>query len=54
LVLLKDPNVGVKVGEAYELIPAHSDTTAKLYDKYYGIRNDKVEIILSNYARGFF
>jgi D-serine deaminase-like pyridoxal phosphate-dependent protein len=42
----------VDVGDVFELIPPHSDTTAKLYDKYYGIRNDKVEVVWNNYGRG--
>jgi len=54
LALLKDPSMEVNVGDVFELIPPHSDTTAKSYDKYYGIRNDKVEVIWANYGRGLF
>jgi len=51
---LRDPSIDVKVGDVFELIPPHSDTTAKLHDKYYGIRNNKVEVIWPNYGRGLF
>ena len=52
--LFEKPNKDVKVGDVFELIPPHSDTTAKLYDKYYCIRNNKVEAIWRNYGRGLF
>lgn len=42
----------IKVGETVELIPPHSDTTAKLHDFYYGVRNGKVEAVFPNYGRG--
>ena len=41
-----------RIGDACELIPPHSDTTAKLHDRYYGIRNGKVEAVFPNYGRG--
>jgi D-serine deaminase-like pyridoxal phosphate-dependent protein len=53
-VTTNDPNKEIKVGDVFELIPPHSDTTAKLHDKYYCIRGDKVEAIWPNYGRGFF
>ena len=53
-VVLEKPNKDIKVGEVFELVPPHSDTTAKLYDKYYCIRNDKVEAVWPNYGRGLF
>lgn len=49
---LKDPSKEVNVGDVFELIPPHSDTTAKSYDRYYGIRNGKVEVIWANPGRG--
>ena len=42
----------INPGDVLELIPAHADTTAKLHDKYYGIRNDKVEAVWPNLGRG--
>ncbi len=42
----------IKVGDVFELVPPHSDTTAKLHDKYYCIRNNEVEAIWPNYGRG--
>jgi D-serine deaminase-like pyridoxal phosphate-dependent protein len=50
----ESPNVTVKVGDLLELIPPHSDTTAKLHDQYYGMRNDKVEVVWANHGRGRF
>ena len=52
VVTLDNPNRDVKVGDVFELIPPHSDTTAKLHDKYYCIRDNKVEAIWPNYGRG--
>ena len=51
-VKFSDLNRKIKVGEVFELIPPHSDTTAKLHDKYYCIRDGKVEAIWPNYGRG--
>jgi len=51
LVVFDNPRKDMKVGEVFELIPPHGDTTAKLHDKYYGIRGDKVEVIWPNYGR---
>jgi len=53
-VTFNDPNRKIKVGEVFELIPPHSDTTAKLHDRYYCIRKGKVEDIWPNYGRGLF
>lgn len=53
-VTLEKPRRGIKVGDIFELIPPHSDTTAKLHDKYYCIRNNKVEAIWLNHGRGLF
>ncbi|MDH5441504.1 MAG: hypothetical protein OEY31_12960, partial [Candidatus Bathyarchaeota archaeon] len=53
-VVLEKPNRDIRVGEVFELLPPHSDTTAKLYDKYYCVRNDNVEAVWPNYGRGLF
>jgi D-serine deaminase-like pyridoxal phosphate-dependent protein len=42
----------VHVGDLFEVIPPHCDTTAKLYDKYYAMRDGKVEAVWINYGRG--
>jgi len=47
-------NRDINVGDVFELIPSHADTTAKLHDKYYLLRNNKVEMIWPNYGRGLF
>lgn len=52
LAVLKDPNRDIKVGDVLEMVPPHADTTAKMYDVYYGIRNNEVEVIWPNYGRG--
>jgi 3-hydroxy-D-aspartate aldolase len=54
VVKFEKPNTSVKVGDVYEIIPPHSDTTAKLYDKYYCIRKGKIETIWPNIGRGLF
>jgi len=51
-VVLEKPSGEVNVGDVFELVPPHSDTTAKLHDKYYCIRNNKVEAIWPNRGRG--
>jgi D-serine deaminase-like pyridoxal phosphate-dependent protein len=52
LAVFNEPNSDVKVGDVFEVIPPHADSTAKLYDRYYGMRDDKVEVIWPNYGRG--
>lgn len=52
MVMLENPSREIKVGDVFELIPPHADTTAKLHDKYYCIRKGKVEAIWPNYGRG--
>jgi len=54
VVTFDNPSREVKVGDVFELMPPHSDTTAKLHDKYYCIRDGKVEAIWPNYGRGLF
>ena len=52
IAVFEDPGSSVKVGDVFELIPPHSDTTAKLYDRYYGLRDGKVEQVWANHGRG--
>jgi 3-hydroxy-D-aspartate aldolase len=52
--MVKAPSREVKVGGLFEVVPPHADTTAKLYDRYYGMRNGKVEVIWPNHGRGLF
>jgi len=54
LAVFNEPRVDVKVGDAVEVIPAHSDTTAKLHSVYYGIRNGVVEVVWPNYGQCLF
>ncbi len=54
VAVLEKPSREIKVGDVFELIPPHSDTTAKLYDRYYCIRNNKVEAVWPNLGRGLF
>ena len=41
-----------KVGDKLEMIVPHCDPVVNLYDRIYGIRNDKVESVLPVLARG--
>jgi D-serine deaminase-like pyridoxal phosphate-dependent protein len=50
----KNSSKEIRVGDVFELIPPHADTTAKMYDIYYGVRKEKVEVIWPNYGRGLF
>jgi D-serine deaminase-like pyridoxal phosphate-dependent protein len=52
LATLRNPSRDVRVGDVFELVPPHSDTTAKMYDWYYGVRDNKVEVIWPNHGRG--
>jgi D-serine deaminase-like pyridoxal phosphate-dependent protein len=52
VVKFESPRKDVAVGDVFEVVPPHSDTTAKLHDTYYAIRDNKVEAIWPNYARG--
>lgn len=52
-VIFTQPNSQVRVGDLFELVPPHADTTAKLHDRYYGIREGTVEVVWPNYGRGF-
>ena len=48
----KNASSEIRTGDLYELIPPHGDTTAKMHDRYYGIRNGMVEVIWPNLGRG--
>lgn len=52
MVTFADRNEEIRVGDAVELIPPHADTTAKLHDTYYCIRDGVVEAVWPNYGRG--
>jgi 3-hydroxy-D-aspartate aldolase len=54
LAVFKGPRDDVKVGDAVEVIPAHSDTTAKLHGCYYGVREGVVEVVWLNYGQCLF
>jgi D-serine deaminase-like pyridoxal phosphate-dependent protein len=48
------PAVGLRVGDKLELIVGHVCTTVNLHDKYYGLRDGRVEIVFDIAARGKF
>jgi len=52
MIKFKSPNTEIRVGDTVELIPPHSDTTAKLHDTYYCVRRGVVEVVWPNYGRG--
>jgi 3-hydroxy-D-aspartate aldolase len=54
LAVFDRPREDVKVGDTFEVIPAHSDTTAKLHPCYYGTRDDLVEVVWPNYGQCLF
>jgi 3-hydroxy-D-aspartate aldolase len=54
LAVFKDSRDDVKVGDVFEVIPAHSDTTAKLHGSYYGMRDGVVEVVWPNYGQSKF
>jgi D-serine deaminase-like pyridoxal phosphate-dependent protein len=45
-------DVDLKLGEKIELIPTHGCTTINLHDKFYGVRNNKLEAVWDISARG--
>jgi len=47
-----DAGCKIEVGDKIELIPSHCCTTVNLHDQYYGVRNDKVEVVWPVSARG--
>jgi D-serine deaminase-like pyridoxal phosphate-dependent protein len=50
-LLRKDPSLEMEIGEKIEIYPDYLDGTMKLYDKVYGVRDDKVEIVLKTIGR---
>jgi D-serine deaminase-like pyridoxal phosphate-dependent protein len=51
-ITFKEARKTWKMGERMELIVPHCDPVVNLYDYIYGIRNDRVESVLSITARG--
>ena len=47
-----EPSRNLTLGDTVEMYPSHCDTTINLYDKFYGIRDDEVEIVWPIAARG--
>ena len=45
-------NKTYKVGDKLELIVPHCDPVVNLYDVFYGVRNDRVEVVWPVTARG--
>jgi len=54
LAVFDRPRDDVKVGDTFEVMPAHSDTTAKLHPCYYGTRDGLVEVVWPNYGQCLF
>ncbi|MBU7031280.1 MAG: alanine racemase [Theionarchaea archaeon] len=52
MVKFESPYTEIRVGDTVELIPPHSDTTAKLHDTYYCVRKGVVEAVWPNLGRG--
>lgn len=49
---ISDTNLRLKIGDKVTLIPGYGDLTVFLYDKLYGVRNGKVEIVWDILGRG--
>ena len=47
-----NPDREIKIGEKLELYPSHCDTTINLFDQYYGIRGEEVEVVWPIAGRG--
>ncbi len=52
VLLLRDPDAPVRVGDRLSLIPGHCDPTINLYDWYVGVRGGRVEALWPITARG--
>ncbi|TLM98839.1 DSD1 family PLP-dependent enzyme, partial [bacterium] len=44
----------LSVGDKIELIPSHCCTTINLHDRYYALRDDRIEAVWKIEARGRF
>lgn len=51
---LENPSQDLKVGDKIDLILGHVCTTVNLHDRYFGVRNGKVEVIWEIAGRGKF
>jgi 3-hydroxy-D-aspartate aldolase len=51
-IRLHNPDIHVRLGDKWNLIPGHCDPTINLHDWYVGIRNNRVEAIWPISARG--
>ena len=51
-VLKADASVNLKAGDKFEILPTHGCTTINLHDKFYCVRNGKLECVWEIPARG--
>ena len=49
---LRKPNRVLKLGDKVEFFPSHGDTNTNLHDRFYAVRNEKVEAVWPISARG--
>ncbi|MFN0182037.1 MAG: DSD1 family PLP-dependent enzyme [Gemmatimonadales bacterium] len=52
IIVLKNPNRDLQVGEKVEFVPGHCDTTVNLHNVFFGVRNGVVESVWPVEARG--
>ena len=52
ILVLKNPNRDLQVGEKVEFLPGHCDTTVNLHNVFFGVRNGVVESVWPVEARG--
>ena len=52
IIVLKNPNRDLQVGEKVEFVPGHCDTTVNLHNVFFGVRKGIVESVWPVEARG--
>ena len=52
VIMLKEPNDTIKLGDQFDFMVGYGDATVFLHDHLYGIRNDVVEVVWPIVGRG--
>jgi D-serine deaminase-like pyridoxal phosphate-dependent protein len=47
-----EPGADPRPGQKIEIVPAHGCTTINLHDRFYGVRDDRVETVWEIAGRG--
>ncbi|NIM44506.1 MAG: DSD1 family PLP-dependent enzyme [Nitrososphaeria archaeon] len=51
-IKLRETGIDLKLGDKLEFIPSHGCTTINLHDKFFGVRNNKLEVVWDIQGRG--